>query len=183
MLKTPIYTFGSSLTSLFLSITRSGGLTLRLHSLRYEHFPLLWFQACALSWQSRVCVFLITLWCLIWTTLLDHNSAAVSLLIVWHPVFSAWGVFAFSLWLWLGKSSIAAALSPQKEKRTTFWEFNLVRSVVFLSSVLRWWRQRLISLLWWRRALLWLFIARKAYRVAVEQEKRNRKSSAWQTMG
>lgn len=61
MFKTPIYTFGSSLTSLFLSVTRSGGLTLRLHPLRYEYFPLLWFQACALSWQSRVCVFLITL--------------------------------------------------------------------------------------------------------------------------
>lgn len=39
MSKTPIYTFDSSLTSLFLSITRSGGLTLRLRSLRYERFP------------------------------------------------------------------------------------------------------------------------------------------------
>ncbi len=92
------------------------------------------------------------------------NSAAVSLLIVWHPVCSAWGIFAFSLWPWLRKSSIAAALSPRKEKRTTLQEFNLVRSVVFLSSVLQCWRQRLrpISLLWWRRVLLWLFIARKA---------------------
>lgn len=71
MFKAHIYTFGSSLTSLFLSVTRSSGLTLRLHPLRYEYFPLLCFQACALS--CRVCVFLIIL--LMFD--LDHTFAQI----------------------------------------------------------------------------------------------------------